>query len=165
MRAHLKAAVWIMFGVLLLGTQMPVGASDSPPNRESLRGLKGVAVLIEDIDPHIAAEGLTRDTIQNDVELRLREAGISILTGPTDPYLYVRVSVQERVDIWFYVIEVSLKQAVTLYRNPEISLDGSTWSVMGYGSVGKDMGVNEVRDNVKDEADRFANAYLSVNPK
>lgn len=65
---------------------------------ESLRGLKGVLVLVEALKPEIEADGLRRDSIQTDVELKLRLAGIKVLTEeeclkePGCPWLYVYIN-------------------------------------------------------------------------
>ena len=67
----------------------------SPDQRESLRGLPGVQVLIEDIRPNAQADGLSQEAIRTAVELILRSSGIRVLTQsersemPSKPYLYV----------------------------------------------------------------------------
>ena len=44
----------------------------NPDQRESLRGLPGVQVLIEDIRPDAQADGLSQEAIRTAVELILR---------------------------------------------------------------------------------------------
>src|SRR2546425_3316356 len=66
--------------------------------RETLRGLKGVGVVVERVSPDAERDGLTQSQLQTDVELRLRKAGIPALTQeecratPGHPFLYVNVN-------------------------------------------------------------------------
>ncbi len=46
--------------------------------REVLRGLKGLKVVVENIPPDIEGLGLTKKDVQSDVEARLRQAGLKI---------------------------------------------------------------------------------------
>jgi hypothetical protein len=46
----------------------------------SLRGLQGVEVMVEDVDPEAERDGLTRNQLQVIVESELRKAGIKLLT-------------------------------------------------------------------------------------
>jgi hypothetical protein len=40
----------------------------------------------------------------------------------------------------------------------------TTWSVTAVGTVGRE-NLRNIRDFIKDDVDKFVNAYLSVNPK
>jgi hypothetical protein len=142
-------------------------ASDDEFSRRSLRGFRTIQVVIDAPPPEAEQAGLTKSAIQTDVELKLRQAGIRVLDQTTDvPWLHVAVFVIPSSDSnWPYAIEVELCQGVTLTRDPSISLIGTpTWSVGGYGSVGR-QNVRSLREDVKDAVDKFINAYLAVNPK
>lgn len=110
--------------------------------------------------------------MQTDVELKLRLAGIPVLSheqwlaAPGHPYLYVNVNVLDPSDsAWPYSVMVELDQSVKLERSPEVSVVAATWSAApGVGNVGS-LNVRSVRDHVKDQVDHFINAYLAVNPK
>jgi len=62
-----------------------------------------------------------------------------------------------------YSIGLELRQGVYLERDPKISPGAyaATWSTgsAGHGSI------DHIRARVKDKADEFSNAWLSVNPK
>src|ERR1051325_9720100 len=58
----------------------PIASSYVTDPRELLRGLQGVYVEIESLDPDAEKDGLTKDRLQTDVELRLRQADIQVLT-------------------------------------------------------------------------------------
>lgn len=75
----MRRALWLMAVVLVAATAAT--AIDSKDGRETLRGLKGVYVLVEHLNPEAERDGLDKTTIQTDVELKLRQAGIQVLTG------------------------------------------------------------------------------------
>jgi|SoiMethySBSTD1v2_1073268.scaffolds.fasta_scaffold3308556_1 hypothetical protein len=67
--------------VALLGLLVPPSwADDSQSARNSLRGLLGVEVIVEDLKPEVERAELSRTQLQTDVELRLRQSGIRVLT-------------------------------------------------------------------------------------
>lgn len=144
-------------------------ALDDNDARQSLRGLQGVGVLIEKLNPEVEQGGLSKESIQGDVELKLRLAGIRVLSREDvvkarGPILYVNMNVitgQSVGRILPFSISVALTQRVSLERDPAISLRVTTWSADATGT----QDVSTMRNTVKGFADRFINAYLSVNPK
>jgi hypothetical protein len=143
---------------------------------DSLRGLRGVVVLIWDLPSEIGREGLlTKDQIQTDVELKLRTAGIRVLSlkEPTitgNPVFCVYVDVKY-ADIagtgksvgFAFNIHCSLRQNVYLERDPTIKNWATTWERGASGIGSKNFGI--IRNEIKDEVDIFINDFLSVNPK
>ena len=160
--------------VVLLLAASAATAGDDEFSRQSLKGLKGVGVLLEDLHADVEQDGLNKTSIQTDVELKLRQAGITVLTqaerraAPGGPFLYITVNTQQRptaAGLYAYSISVELSQNVQLERDPTIQIVGATtWSVGEVGTVGRDR-LRGVRDGIKDLVDMFINAYLSVNPK
>jgi len=112
-------------GLLLLLTLIPFYIPDLSAQtyvteqRETLRGLKGLQVVIE----NITQAGLTK-SLKTDVELKLRKAGIRVLTRitATNPFLYVNVTVMQikSPDGFIYTVRVSFLQDVILSRNRSI---------------------------------------------
>ncbi len=148
-----------------------VYAQDIQQTRNALRGLPGVYVMAENpLEEEAVRGGLSKDTIRSDVELKLRQAGIRVLS--TDeweqargkPYLQVWPKVLKGGVLggYIYHISVEFKQHVSLVRSPGILVFGSTWSAehMGYTPDLKD-----IRDRTQALIDKFIDAYLSVNPK
>ena len=161
----MKAVIIFGFAFLLLAGAIVGRASGSESDRQSLKGLKGVEVLVEDFSPGTEQAGLTKSSIQTDVELKLRLARIPVSSPVGETFLYVQLTVVNPADaIWTYGINVELYQMVFLARDPTIKVTGSTWSTSVVGSVGKS-NVQQIRDRIKDQVDQFINAYLSVNPK
>jgi hypothetical protein len=61
---HLAAAVLLV----ILAWPVESFAGDTPLDRETLRGLAGVGVVVEDLGTDAKADGLTEEQIQTDVE-------------------------------------------------------------------------------------------------
>src|ERR1700688_347675 len=79
---------------LLIGSVVGMMASDRPSERLTLRGIKTIEVLVEDVTPDEIKAGLTTnqdelsDQIRTDVERRLRKAGVAV--GSSFAYLHIR---------------------------------------------------------------------------
>ena len=144
-------------------------AFDDESTRATLKGLPGVWVWVEDFSDDAKRAGFNQQTFQTDVELKLRLAGIKILTEQERmftsgiPYLSLLVNPlhDQHGEIAAYGTRLHLWQGVRLIREPSITAFASTWSVSGVG-YGK---LSGVRNSVKDLVDQFINAWLSVNPK
>lgn len=146
-------------------------AQDIEQTRNGLRGLGGVYVMAEGpLDEEALRGGLSQDAVRAEVELKLRQAGIRVLSteewerAPGKPYLQVWPKVLKGGVLggYLYHVTVEFKQHVSLVRTPDIRLFGATWSTehMGYTPDLKD-----IRDRMKERVDKFIEAYLSVNPK
>jgi hypothetical protein len=132
--------------LLFLLTAVSVASADRPDRaKETLRGLPGVAVVIEPLHPNAEQDGLTQRLLQDDVERRLRAAGVRVLTqeewrnAPGSPYLYVNAAaLKKSYGLYAYAIEVRVNQLVTLIRNHQIQEFAETWETREVGTVGKD---------------------------
>ena len=159
----------LVVGLLTLAMGRPVMGSDNEYARATLKGISGVQVLVESFDENAKNAGFDIRTFQTDMELKLRLAGIKVLTkkesfaAPGSPYLYLNVnplSPEERKPNFPYSINLELNQKTRLIRDPSIEAPGATWSTsgVGYGEI------PHIRESVKDNMDIFINAWLSVNP-
>jgi hypothetical protein len=139
---------------------------------ESLRGIEGVMVAVEDLKPDIAGDGLSKEKIQTDVELKLRFAGITVLDENAwlnergQPYLYVNINSNKNTGTGMYSFNISvvLRQNVIVARNPDVLISADTWHAdhVGYVNVKNAAGL---RESIKDVVDIFINDYLAVNTK
>ena len=151
--------------LLLLGLPVPAGPGDQPNDRATLKGLKTIKVVVEHLTPEAEGGGLTKDQLQTDVEVRLRNAGITVTSSIEEAYLYLNVfTVKASSGLYAYHIRLEFNQEVILERNRNVSLLAPTWSLDLGGIVGAQK-LHEVRDDVVDMADKFINAYLEQNPK
>jgi len=143
-------------------------AADDTSGRNTLKGLTGVHVIIDGIREEQKRAGFDQATFQTDVELKLRMAGIKVLTedewlkSKGMPLLDVTINAlhTQRGEIAPYSLGLELAQAANLSRNgaPALVVTWSTAAV-GYGDL------SHVRDGLKDHLEGFINAWLSVNPK
>ena len=149
-------------------------AADSDLQRETLRGLKGVQVLVEGLSPEFRDADLDATMVQNDVERKLQEAGIKVVTKTESSATPGMPVLSVWADVWHpptgdyvYYVKVELQQLARLERDPNIvAAAARTWSSRGaIGTSGIAMLNTSVRDAVTEKVDEFIKAYLSVNPK
>lgn len=160
--------------VVLLGLFLVIALSVSANaqtavQREPLVGLRGVRVLVEDIRADAEHDGLHRDQVVTDVELRLRKNGIRVLEwmkNPGAPYLYISFGTNrnDKYSIYAYAVTVQLMQSVSLEDRPSIKTVGAVWQTQSVGTVGVYV-IRTIREVVNDLVDKFINDYLAVNPK
>jgi hypothetical protein len=144
--------------VLLLTLCAVLGRGADTDDKYGLRGISAVSVVIENLSPRAAKNGLTQDAIRTDVELRLRMAGMKVV--PLDqpvPYIYVNVNVAD----YATNVRVDLNQELLLTRTASMVL-GTTWSA---GSVGSNPSADTIRSTIKDLVDQFLNEWLKQNPR
>ncbi|MFI5342136.1 MAG: hypothetical protein ACHQ7N_20150 [Candidatus Methylomirabilales bacterium] len=154
--------------LLLLGLPVPARPDDTSFWRATLKGITAFHVVVEVLTPEAERDGLTRDQLQTDVELRLRKAGINVTSSyanTRESFLYLNVNTyKEPVGLYAFNISLEFHQGVILTRNRNVSLPASTWYVGTVGIVSAER-LREVRDTVADKVDQFINAYLEQNPK
>jgi hypothetical protein len=140
---------------LLTGADDPAG----------MRGITGVTVAIEDIPSGGARIGLSKEDIRTDVELKLRLAGMRVLTGEESKMsaaLSVNVNITD--DAGAANVSVELYQVARLFREPNAFLPlVATWE--SNGRVMSNPTSSHVRDSIKDMVDVFLNLWLKANPK
>ena len=137
-------------------------------------GLTGVYVLVEHVADEAQRDGLDTLQVRTDVEVKLRQAGIRVLSKEEWlstaglPYLYVDISTTKNpLGVYAFSVRVELNQSVTLVRpaSQQRLLLAATWSTPGaIGTVGSKK-LTALRDEVRDLTDQFINAYLAANPK
>ena len=156
---------------LVLGNMEVVQALDAG-SRESLRGISGVAVVVEDIGSDASADGLSQDAIRAAAELILRSKGIRVFTNVertrlgSAPYLYINVNtLKEELGLYVYAVNVDFKQIVGLLPKKGAQAWGSTWSASVVGAVGEANVRQIIADGVEPLVKDFANDFLLINPR
>lgn len=162
---------FLIITVLVVGISLSVALATSQVTLNTLAGLDGVGIVIENIS---GAElcNLTRDELQMIVELGLRRNGIKVLTeeeaSRTEyvPYIYVAVTVAGNPDtaIRAAMVDVRLGQLMRLIRDSEIICVGVSYD-RGHVLLGTvSMIDNGIKEAIKDIIDEFSNDYLKMNP-
>jgi hypothetical protein len=150
-----------------------VGFAFTADKRDTLRGLREVSVLVEYLPDDVEREGLSREHVTRDIEGRLRQAGLRVLTiseianSPGAPYLYVAVYPLPGPSANFnaYAIGLTLKQLVHLSRNPTTEFFATTWEGPALPSSLSAPGVFDIRTRISDAVGRFIIDYQAVNAK
>lgn len=157
--------------VLVWGNIEKVQALDAG-SRESLRGISGVGMVVEDISSDASADGLSQDAIRSAAEEILRSKGIRILTNiertrlGSTPYLYINVNtLKEELGLYVYAVNVDFKQIVGLLSKKGAQAWGATWSASVVGAVGEANVRQIIADGVEPLVKDFANDFLLINPR
>lgn len=139
-------------------------------DRESLRRLPGVEVIVETFLSEEESAGFSRDAIRTGVELVLQSNGIKILSAserlgtPSAPFLYVKVNPfkNSSADTYCLAIEAELHQTVSLMNRPEQRMSARTWNRVQVGIIGEQI-TGRVNELVEPLIKQFANDFLTVN--
>jgi hypothetical protein len=165
---------WFMFTaffMFFLNLASSGFAQDDADTRPTLRGFSGVYVVVEPLSPQIEKEGLTTDQLQKETEAKIRTAGVKVLSKeeflktPGKPYLYVNTSIsilRTQITRYIFYIRLEFNQEVSLMKAPGTIVPAATWSTGGWGI---DFSLENIRDILKNQVDKFIDAYLAMNPK
>lgn len=152
-----------------------IHAQELTLDQRPLRGLTGFHVIVEKTNnPRAETRGVTKNQLQTDVELRLRKAGIRVLTqkewllSSRTPALYVNLNILtlDRIaeGYYLYSLNVEVKQLVYLQTSPAVEILASTWDKGLSGAAGRDS-LDDVRRGLGDLVDYLINDYLAANPR
>jgi hypothetical protein len=137
--------------------------------KDTLCGLKGVMVFIEDIDSDVENHGLTKNLLKKEVESRLRQADIPVLTTdeafnmPGKPYLYLNLTTHNTgIELYSYSLRIEFNQDVSMIRDPSIKASATTWIANVVGIVGAS-NLPAVTKDVTQLTDKFIHDYLGAN--
>jgi len=141
--------------------------------RSTLRGLHGVALFVMGPGVEIEKYGLTESQIRTDVELKLRQSGVKVLSSkeryemPGSPLFGIFALVHKWPDSDVFSVHVYAKftQEVVLERNRSILCNATTWETFPVGAVFSSGELQDVRRMVKDHVEEFSNDYLAANLK
>ncbi len=144
----------------------------APNHQESLRGLAGVALRVERIDPDAQIYGLNEMNIYADAEQRLSKAGIKLLTAaqlpqtPGAPVLYIRVTAKLSWDAPVFAVNVTaaLLQDAVAARDSNVKLrEAKTWDA-GYTRTYPQENIRQAAAVVRDLVDEFIRDWKVANP-
>lgn len=156
--------------VLALGS--PVSADERLFGLDALRGLTALQVLVEPISLDAEKDGVKRSTLQADMELRLRRAGIGVVTDRSVPVLesaVLRLRLDdlkrdlEQGSYHEFRLTLEVIQDVQLVRDPAVQASSAAWSrTMGGTRLSATL-VASVRGALRQEMEHLLDDYLAAN--
>jgi hypothetical protein len=158
----------LLVGGLVVETAEATGVLE----RESLRGLSGVFVVVEELGPDGKRSGLSVETIRTAVERILRASGVQVLideegrTGLSAAVLEINATPvkSEKVSVYGVNITGVVIQQVFLRNGSEMKTPAITWGKSHTIVVSAKSVKTHVMGHVESIAKDFANDFLSVNP-
>ena len=167
--------LFVLFSCVLWA--LSASAENKDTNRETLKGINVVVLLVDDLTPEIEREGLTTRDILNDIQQRLQAGGVSVLDTQVPgmakklglawlkeggAYLHVRPNFQKTdAEKYAYSITFELCQTIVLERDDKIQTEGGvTWSINSFG-IAKDF--NEIRKTISEQTRNFLSDHKSAN--
>lgn len=161
-----RAPVLLMLLAMRLG-----GASDAPLDRNTLRGLAAVHVVIDPVAPEIEKEGATADVLRTRLEDRIRRAGITI-DADSREFVGLRLTSVHSAkralamgSTFAIAATIGVYQPVTLVRDTNLRTATQTWEVETLTLVDAKEVNRACLDSMDELAGRFVSAYRSVNPQ
>jgi|WetSurMetagenome_2_1015567.scaffolds.fasta_scaffold72876_2 hypothetical protein len=145
-RGRVRAAV--LSGLLLFAGLLgprPAAAQDEP-DRLSLRGLKSVYVIVEDLPAEFQEKGILKGRIQAAMEEKVKQAGLVLLSReawrntPGTPLLYANVNLSKaktKDGVRACSINLCLAQRANMERDPALRTLARTWQAGIVGLVGE----------------------------
>lgn len=138
----------------------------------TLKGLKGIGVEVEDIDSDAASDGLKKDALLKIITQKLNKSGINILTNQEvgtisgQPKLVLSInSIKQPGPIYIFTATLDLNQIVALQRMPGLTTVSPTWTVLTTGgALPEDLSTN-VQAALDPMLDSFISDYKKANPK
>jgi hypothetical protein len=145
------------------------GAGDAPLDRATLKGLKGISVVVDTIDPELEKAGVTRDVVLARLLARLQARRITIDPAATEFVGLRIIAVRGHGPLLQSPFAVSLTlglyQPVLLSRDHDVRTSTQTWEAETILMADSKILVTACRESADVLSDRFAAAYLAVNPE
>ncbi len=143
-------------------------AEDNPQSRSTLKGFHSARLRVELAAPILTA-GLSSSDVATAVALKLRQAGLTVVSGGETPtgYVCVRVSTSASTYDSLYRaanVRVGVLQGVSLLRDRAIWSLTETWDIDSV-AVWRRSSASDLMGLIGNMTDQFLAAYLSENPK
>jgi len=156
--------ILFLITVLLLCSNVSAQITGQERALKTIRNMK-VIVVISDMNDI----GLTDDVLTTDIELRLRKAGVPVLSStaewaPDSPRFVLNVHVIATRDS-VRGEEILACAALVQLLHTEQGLLISTWQNEAVGLFDKSTARSGIRDGIADAVDKFANDYLASHPR
>jgi len=155
----------ILIVALLLLPPATQAAGDAPLDRATLKGLKGVSVVVDLIDPQLEALGVTREVMLSRLLSRLQARHIVVDPNATE-FVGLRITAVRAGHGPFAIsLTLGVYQPVLLARNREMRTSTQTWDVESVLLADPKVLITACRESADELADHFAAAFLAINPE
>jgi hypothetical protein len=155
----------LLFAALLVLSPSTRAAGDAPIDRATLKGLKAVGVVIDVIDPELEKAGVTREMMLSPLLARLQARHIAIDPNAKE-FVGLRITaVRASRGPFSLSLTLGLYQPVVLSRDRQIRTSTQTWEVESVLLADTKVLLTACRESADDLAERFAAAFLAVNPE
>ena len=170
----MRKVKWIVLSmVTVLFLVSPyVNAEYVANDKEVLRGIENIGVVIEKLPRKAKKLGITKNNLRRDVELKLQSAGIAVITpdglnaDPEIPFLLVTIILGRSESTFIYAVLIGLNEKVHLKRDPKIiSYAMPWWRIIKQEHIGKKGMEREVRNTLEYLINEFIKDHRSVNPR
>jgi hypothetical protein len=134
-------------------------------NKDALRGLKEVGVFVELVNPPVEVTGLSRNQLQGDIELKLHQAGIKIVSSasleelPKLSFVYLNLTIRKLEDVYAYNADF-----LCLTPSQEVRNQAAP-AVWKQGNSGVVQEMFQVREKVTDLVNLFIKDYKAANSR
>ena len=137
--------------------------------RDTLRGLPGIEVIVDTLEPTLEQAGLTSARLRDDIVHRLRKNDIQVfvsqVSNPSDakPYLYVDLTTLEipGQNLVVVAIQVKVRQTVRAAATLSNIVDATTWeSHTVVGVPPKELG--HMSELIGEHVDQFIRDWKAV---
>jgi len=157
---HRQLLITLTTIVILVFANTTATAQNS--ERDNLKGIGPLDLIIEDLQPDLERGQLTRAMLQTVVEDRLHQSDIA-LSKTADPYIYLNVnSFAINKDLYAYSIDLHVNASVMLAETGQVTV-ATIWSVAALGRVSSTR-LPTIINDVINQVDKLANDYVAVNP-
>jgi hypothetical protein len=150
--------------LLLFAPPATDAAGDEAIDRATLKGLKSVGVVIDSSDLELEKAGVTRDSLLTLLLARLSKDSIHVDPGAKE-FLGLRVLAVRSGRMFAVSLTLGLYQPVQLSRNQEQKTSTQTWEVETILVADPKILQTACKESADMLADRFAEAYRTVNPE
>ena len=142
-----------------------LAAGNSALDRATLRGLTGVNIVVDKLDPQLQEAGITADAVRARLEDRLHAAGIAVDTSKTDFVAVRMTAVRANKGPFAVAVTMGAYQPVVLSRDKNVRTATQTWEVETVLLAEPKQLYRGAMDTIDELAASFVAAYRSVNPQ
>src|SRR5262245_34280878 len=172
LRGSMRYALMTML-VMLCAFNAGLAEASTEYERETLRGLPGVQVIIDHINPDGQNGTLSKDTIRAAVELILQSSRIPILTRQerlktsSAPFLYININTVQADNMPLFAsnIHVELIQSVLLRNQAETLTFATTWHSSLAALAGSTLLKASTIENLESLVNEFVDDFIAMNPR